>query len=46
LNGNITRPEDVKEAVKNVDFVVHEAAIVSIQKSIEEPIEGECDGHS
>lgn len=38
FRGNITKFDDVERAVRNVDFVVHEAAITSIQKSIEDPI--------
>ncbi|MCK5403558.1 SDR family NAD(P)-dependent oxidoreductase, partial [Candidatus Bathyarchaeota archaeon] len=38
FRGSITKLDEVERAVRNVDFVVHEAAIASVQESIENPM--------
>jgi UDP-N-acetylglucosamine 4-epimerase len=38
LNGDIRNFNDCKKAVKGVDFVLHQAALASISKSLEDPI--------
>ena len=38
INGDIRKFEDCKKAAENVDFVLHEAAIGSVPRSIENPI--------
>jgi len=37
--GDIRNSEDVKKALEGVDYVIHQAALKSIVKSVEEPIE-------
>ncbi len=39
VEGSVVRAEDCKRAVDGVDYVLHEAAIPSVPKSIELPIE-------
>lgn len=38
IEGDITDIEVVKKAVKDMDFVLHQAAIPSVQRSVEDPI--------
>ncbi|WP_299837335.1 SDR family oxidoreductase [uncultured Tenacibaculum sp.] len=38
IEGDIRNLEDCKEAVKNVDFVLHQAALGSVPRSIKDPI--------
>jgi UDP-N-acetylglucosamine 4-epimerase len=38
IEGDIRRLEDCKSACKNVDYVLHEAALGSVPRSIEDPI--------
>lgn len=35
---SVTKFDDVERAVRNVDFVAHEATITSVQESIEDPM--------
>jgi len=39
IEGSITRPEDCARAVAGVDFVLHQAAMPSVPKSVERPVE-------
>lgn len=39
LNGDLCDPETVQEAVQDVDFVFHEAAIPSVLRSVDQPLE-------
>jgi len=39
INGDIRNYDDCKSAVKNVDYVLHQAALGSVPRSIEDPIE-------
>ena len=38
IRGDITSLEDCKKACKNVDFVLHQAALGSVPRSIKNPI--------
>lgn len=38
IEGDITRPEDCQQACSGVDYVLHQAALGSIPKSVEDPI--------
>jgi UDP-N-acetylglucosamine 4-epimerase len=35
IEGDLRNLEEIKEAVKNVDIILHEAAVPSIQRSVE-----------
>ncbi len=39
IEGDITRPEDIRRGVLGTDFVLHEAALGSVPKSMECPVE-------
>jgi len=39
INGDIRNTEVVKRAVKDIDFVIHQAALGSVARSLEEPLE-------
>jgi len=39
IEGDIRNPSDCNEAVKNIDIVFHEAALGSVQRSIDKPID-------
>jgi UDP-N-acetylglucosamine/UDP-N-acetylgalactosamine 4-epimerase len=39
IEGNITNLEDCKNAVKDIDYVLHQAALGSVPRSIESPID-------
>ncbi|MEW5786052.1 MAG: SDR family oxidoreductase [Bacillota bacterium] len=38
IEGDITNPGDVTRAVKGIDFVLHQAALPSVPRSIEDPL--------
>jgi len=38
VEGDLTNLEDIKKAVENIDIVFHEAAIPSVQRSVDNPI--------
>lgn len=38
MEGDLRHPETVREAVKGVDYVLHQGALPSIQRSIEDPL--------
>jgi nucleoside-diphosphate-sugar epimerase len=38
IEGDLRNLEEIKEAVKNVDIILHEAAVPSIQRSVENPV--------
>ena len=38
IEGDITDRATVREAVKGVDYVLHQAALPSVQRSVEEPV--------
>lgn len=38
ITGDITRPEDCQQACEGVDFVLHQAALGSVPRSIEDPV--------
>jgi len=38
LEGDLTNPEVAAKAVKGMDFVLHQAAIPSVQRSVEDPL--------
>jgi len=38
VEGNLINPEDIKKAIENIDIVFHEAAIPSVQRSVDNPI--------
>jgi nucleoside-diphosphate-sugar epimerase len=38
IEGDLRNPEEIKEAVKNVDIILHEAAVPSVQRSVENPV--------
>ena len=43
INGDIRDLETVKESIKGVDYVIHQAALPSVTRSVENPIEtSEC----
>ncbi|MBL7072443.1 MAG: SDR family oxidoreductase [Candidatus Omnitrophica bacterium] len=39
IHGDIRNTEDVKRAVKDIDFVIHQAALGSVARSLEAPME-------
>jgi nucleoside-diphosphate-sugar epimerase len=37
IEGDLKNPDEIKEAVKNIDIILHEAAVPSVQRSVENP---------
>lgn len=37
IEGDLRNPKAIKEAIKNIDIVLHQAAVPSVQRSIENP---------
>jgi UDP-glucose 4-epimerase len=38
IEGDLRNPKEIKTAVKNVDIILHQAAVPSVQRSIENPL--------
>jgi nucleoside-diphosphate-sugar epimerase len=38
IEGDLRNPDAIKEAVKNIDIVLHQAAVPSVQRSVENPV--------
>jgi len=38
IEGDLRNPGEIKKALKNVDVVMHEAAVPSVQRSVENPV--------
>jgi UDP-glucose 4-epimerase len=37
IEGDLNNPDEIKKAVKNIDIILHEAAVPSVQRSVENP---------
>ncbi len=38
IEGDLRNPDEIKEAIKNIDIVLHQAAVPSVQRSFENPV--------
>jgi nucleoside-diphosphate-sugar epimerase len=38
IKGDLRNPEEIKEAVKDIDVIFHQAAVPSVQRSVENPV--------
>ncbi|MBN1694196.1 SDR family oxidoreductase [candidate division WOR-3 bacterium] len=38
IEGDLRNPAEIREAVKNIDIILHEAAVPSVQRSLENPV--------